>query len=133
MDKPPPRPGWTDERVEQVIGNLLRAGVILSALVVLAGGILYLAREGGRPAQEHRVFREGAVQLRHPGDVLRDAWHLHSDGLIELGLLLLIATPIVRVLFSVVAFAVQHDRTYVVITLIVLGILLYSLFSGELH
>jgi uncharacterized membrane protein len=133
MAQTPPRPGWTDERVEQVIGNLLRFGVLLSALVVLAGGVLYLAREGGRPEKEHRVFREEAVQLRHPGDVLRDAGRLQSEGLIELGLLLLIATPIVRVLFSVVAFAVQRDRTYVVITLIVLGILLYSLFSGELH
>ena len=45
--------------------------------------------------------------------------------------MLLIATPIARVLFSVVAFALQRDRTYVVVTLIVLAVLLYSLIRGR--
>jgi uncharacterized membrane protein len=128
-----PRRGWTDERVEQIIGNLLRAGVVVSALVVGLGGGLYLTHEGTRPAQEHHVFKGEPQQLRRPLDILRDAGHGNSDAIIACGLLLLIATPIARVLFSVLAFATQRDRTYVVITLIVLGVLLYSLFSGHLH
>ncbi|SRR5579885_1877775 len=125
--------GWSDERVEQIVGNLLRTGVLLSALVVVLGGILYLGREGTRPAREHPVFKGEPQQLRGPLTILREAWQGNSDAVIACGLLLLIATPIFRVLFSVIAFAGQRDRIYVVITLIVLGILLYSLFSGHLH
>jgi uncharacterized membrane protein len=56
---------------------------------------------------------------------------LHGRGLIQLGLLILIATPIARVAFSVVAFLYQRDWTYVVVTLIVLGLLVYSLLGGH--
>jgi uncharacterized membrane protein len=125
--------GWSDERVEQIVGNLLRTGVLLSALVVVLGGALYLFHEGARPAREHHVFRGEPQQLRGPLYILRDAWKGNSDAVIAGGLLLLIATPIFRVLFSVMAFAFQRDRTYVAVTLVVLGVLLYSLFSGHLH
>lgn len=40
------------------------------------------------------------------------------------------ATPVLRVLVSVVAFAVERDGLYVVLTLIVLGLLSFSLFGG---
>jgi uncharacterized membrane protein len=55
---------------------------------------------------------------------------LHSRGLIQLGLLLLIATPVARVAFSVLAFAEQRDWLYVSITLVVLAVLVYSLASS---
>ena len=51
--------------------------------------------------------------------------------MIQLGLLVLIATPIARVAFSLVAFALQRDRIYVIVTLIVLAVLLYSLTGGH--
>jgi len=54
---------------------------------------------------------------------------MHAHGIIQLGLLLLIATPVARVAFSVVAFAAERDWLYVAITLIVLAILIYSLTS----
>lgn len=127
------RSKWTDERVEQIIGNLLRAGVILSALVVAAGGCLYLVRHGNQPVQDRRVFEPEEVAFRSPIAIVRSAWSLRSGGLIQFGLLLLIATPVARVVFSVVAFALERDRLYVVITLVVLTILIYSLFSGHLH
>ncbi len=41
---------WTEHQVEQCIGNLLRGGVLIAAVVVLLGGILYLVRQGGRIA-----------------------------------------------------------------------------------
>jgi uncharacterized membrane protein len=126
-----PSTGWTDERVEQIIGNLLRAGVVLAAVVVAAGGILYLVQEGTKPAPDRHVFH--GEQPRRVVSIVEDAWHLKSDGLVELGLLLLILTPIARVLFSIVAFALEHDWAYVIITLLVLLILLYSLFSGHIH
>ena len=49
-----------------------------------------------------------------------------------MGLLLLVATPVMRVIFSAAAFAFQGDRTYVIITLIVLAVLSYSLLGGAL-
>jgi uncharacterized membrane protein len=127
-----PRPGWTDERVEQVIGNLLRAGVIAAALVVFGGGVRFLMHEGTAPVPDRSTFREGPDYLRKPLEIIRHAWHGDDRAIIQLGLLLLIATPVARVLFSVFAFALEQDRTYVLVTLVVLAILLYSLFSGHL-
>jgi len=47
---------WTDQRVEIIIGNLLRTGVMLSAAVVVAGALIYLARHAFEPAN-YRVFQ----------------------------------------------------------------------------
>jgi uncharacterized membrane protein len=56
-----------------------------------------------------------------------DAIDMRSRGLVQLGLLLLVATPVARVVLSVFAFARQRNPTYVVLTLIVLAVLIYSL------
>src|SRR5262245_8876865 len=122
--------GWSDERVESILGNLLRAGVILSALVVLAGGTIYLARHGDEPT-DHRVFHGEPAEFRTVRGIVSAALALSGRGVIQLGLLLLIATPVTRVLFSVVAFARQRDYAYVVITLVVLAVLAYGLVWGE--
>ena len=117
---------WDDVRLEQIIGNLLRAGVALAAVVVLAGGIAFLIHNGhARP--DYHSFHGEPVDLRSVGAIVRDAATLNSLGIIQFGLLLLILTPIARVVFSVFAFAMEGDRMYVVITLIVLAVLLYSL------
>ncbi len=117
---------WTDEKVEVIISTLLRAGVILASAVVLIGGIIFLARHG-RELPDYRSFRGQPEELRHVLKIYDYALTLHGRGLIQIGLLLLVATPVVRVMFSVFAFARQRDRTYIVITLIVLSVLLYSL------
>jgi len=128
--------GLSDERMDQIIGDLLRIGVIVSALVVLAGGIVYLARHGGEQGalESLRKWDKQAEpeELRSPGGILPKCGELRGRGLIMLGLLILIATPVARVLFSTAAFALQRDYLYVVFTLIVLAVLLYSLFSGYL-
>ena len=120
------RPGWTDRRVDEIIGNLLRDGVILAAAVVLLGGVLYLAQHAST-VPDYRVFRGEPASLRGVPGIVGDARALDGRGLIQLGLLVLLATPVARVAFSVLAFALQRDRTYVVVTLIVLAVLLYSL------
>ncbi|HEX7523975.1 MAG TPA: DUF1634 domain-containing protein [Candidatus Deferrimicrobium sp.] len=117
---------WTDERVEGVIGILLRWGVILAAAVVLSGGAMYLVRNGST-ISDYRVFRGEPSDLRDVSGIVAAAVSWRSRGLIQFGLLLLIAVPVARVAFSVVAFALQRDRTYVVVTLIVLAVLLYGL------
>jgi uncharacterized membrane protein len=118
--------GWTDQRVDAIIGNLLRVGVILSAAVVLSGGVLYLAQHGST-VPDYRVFRGEPAYLRGVSGIVSDTRALDGRGLIQLGLLVLLATPIARVAFSVVAFALERDRTYVAVTLTVLAVLFYSL------
>jgi uncharacterized membrane protein len=122
---------WQDKRVDEIIGTLLRTGVILAAAVVLIGGIFYLARYGSLPAH-YAVFQGEPGELSHVSAILRDAFARHPRGIIQFGLLLLIATPVARVIFSVFAFAWERDWTYVVITLIVLALLLCSLRAWHL-
>jgi uncharacterized membrane protein len=121
----------SDQRVEEIIGNLLRAGVIISASVVLLGGIIYLVRHG-EETPEYRVFVGAPADLRGVSGIVADALTFSGRGIIQLGLLLLVATPVARVIFSVVAFELQGDWTYVVITLIVLAVLGLSLFGGAM-
>jgi uncharacterized membrane protein len=126
-----PQRRWTDQQVEEAVGNLLRGGVILAALVVLVGGCMYLLRHG-TAAPNYWVFHGEPADLRSVSGIIQDAIALQGRGVIQLGLLLLTATPIARVLFAMVAFALQHDRTYVLVTLLVLTVLLYSLTGGAL-
>ncbi len=122
---------WPDERVEQWVGNLLRGGVILSAAVVLMGGLLYLLHYGATVPND-RVYHNEPADLRSVPGILRDVLLFSRRGIIQLGFLLLIATPVTRVAFSCLAFAAQRDGKYVLITLIVLAGLLYSLLGGLL-
>ncbi|HEV2730430.1 MAG TPA: DUF1634 domain-containing protein [Terriglobales bacterium] len=117
---------WTDRRVETIVGNLLRVGVMLSAVTILAGGVVFLVRHGTEPAN-YRIFRGEPSDLRHVRGIIRTAFALRGRGIIQLGLLLLIATPIARVAFSLFGFVEERDRMYVAFTAIVLIILLYSL------
>ncbi len=120
-----------DKRVDEIIGTLLRTGVILAAAVVFTGGVFYLALDRSSPAQ-YAVFRGEPGALSHVSAILGDAFARDPRGIIQLGILLLIATPVARVIFTVFAFAYQRDWTYVAITLIVLALLLYSLGAWHL-
>jgi uncharacterized membrane protein len=112
--------------VEIVLGRLLQVGVLVSAAVVFGGGVRYLVRYGaGHP--DYRTFAGEPNELRHVTGILRAAADLRGRGLIQLGLLLLIATPVARVAFSLLAFIHQRDRTYVLITGFVLLLLAASL------
>ena len=126
--QPPQRP-WDDHRIEIILGNLLRTGVLLSAAVVLSGACVYLSRHGHERV-DYRVFRGEPSDFRTIPGVIQSVIHGHGRGLIQLGLLLLIATPIARVAFSIVGFTLERDRMYVAFTLIVLAILLYSLLGS---
>jgi len=122
---------WLDRRIEIVLAQLLRAGVLSAALVVIAGAVLYLGAHP-RAHVDYRTFHAEPEQLRGVHGVLDAALQGQAMGIMQLGLLLLIATPIARVVFSVVAVALEKNRMYVVFTLIVLSVLLYSLFGSFL-
>jgi uncharacterized membrane protein len=117
---------WTDQKVENVIGTLLRVGVLTSAFVVFFGGTIYLARHG-RSTVDYRIFQGEPADYRQISGIVHEALHLSGRGIIQLGLLLLIATPIARVIFALFGFAAEKDRMYACFTAIVLVILLYSL------
>ena len=117
---------WSDERVDALLGTLLRVGVLVSAAIVALGGAIYLVKYGAStPA--YGEFRGEPADLRSVGGIARAALELRGRGLIQLGLLVLIATPVARVAFSLFAFARQRDRTYVVVTGFVLVLLVLSL------
>lgn len=121
------RARWPDERVEAAISVLLRTGVITAAGVVLLGGVIYLVRHGADVPQ-YQQFQSEPPQYRTLKGILTDAYTFRGRTIIQLGLLLLILTPVARVVFSVFAFLLQRDRFYVIVTLIVLAVLLANLF-----
>jgi len=123
-----PQP-WNDQQMDRIIGMILRVGVLISALVVLTGGVFYL-RHYGFNVPEYGIFQGEPADLRNISGILQDALAFRARGIIQFGLLLLIATPVVRVSFSILGFALQRDKAYVMVTLIVLGLLLYSLIGG---
>jgi uncharacterized membrane protein len=115
-----------DQRLENIIGQLLRAGVLLAAAVVLAGGGLYLAQHHARHVH-YKTFAPGTENLRTLPGIVKLAAALDSQGLIQLGLVLLIATPVARVVMAIVGFQLERDYMYVIVSSIVLAVLLYSL------
>jgi uncharacterized membrane protein len=119
-----------DEQVELVIGRLLQWGVLAAAIVVVIGGILLLAQYGHLPAT-FRQFNSEDSALRSVGGIIRAALTGDSRAIVQLGLVLLIATPAARVALTLGAFIIQRDRLYIVTTSIVLALLLYGLFWGR--
>ena len=102
-----------------------------AATITSIGGAIYLAHSGQSPAH-YRVFHGEPSDLRQVKGVLSDAFSGDGPGIMQLGLLILIATPVARVAFSLAAFAVQRDRLYVFVTLAVLGVLTFSMARGQL-
>ena len=120
---------WTDQETEEIVGGLLRTGVLLSASIVALGAIHYLFRHGLQPA-DYRYFHGEPKNLVSLRGILHYAFEGRGRGIIQFGLLLLIATPVARVAFSIFAFARERDWMYVSFTCIVLAVLCYSLFGS---
>lgn len=116
-----------DQQLEQIVSALLRTGVLLAGAVVIVGGALFLLRHG----HEHVAYGKfaGALEIyRRPSLIFDGVLEGRARSVIQLGLLLLIATPVARVVLCLVGFAMERDRTYVVISSIVLAVLLLGLF-----
>lgn len=113
-------------RAELVISNVLRGGVLLSAAIIAAGVILFYVRsaQAAGGLRDHPFPHTLAAVFS--GIALGD-----PIAIIALGLLLLLATPVVRVAVSIFAFALERDWRYVAITTLVLGILIASFLLGK--
>jgi uncharacterized membrane protein len=116
-----------DLKMEIAISRMLRAGVSLAAGVVFVGGFLYLLQAHGA-APDYRHFHGMVSPARRIAPVLDGIRNRDSRSIIRLGILLLIATPIMRVAYCVYSFAAQKDKLYVAVSSIVLSVLLYSFF-----
>ena len=121
---------WSERGIEQLIGRLLQFGVLVAAAVVAVGGTALLVQHGSAPA-DFRTFRGTSEPLRDIGSIVRGVMQLDSRAIVQLGLVLLIATPVARVALTFVAFLFRRDRLYATLTLLVLALLLYGLVWGR--
>ncbi|MGJ5674534.1 MAG: DUF1634 domain-containing protein [Nostochopsis sp.] len=111
--------------LEKLLSNLLKYGVVFASTVVLFGGILYLIRHGSEPVNYH-IFHSEPLEFRSIVGIITTILSGSHRGIIQLGLLLLVATPILRVVVSVLFFVKQRNWIYVTITTLVLTALVYS-------
>lgn len=126
---------WAERDMELILGRLLRYGVILSCGITLIGGVLYLIQHGSQmpdysPTPDDQPFAGTAMYLRELSAILPRILTLDGAAIIQLGVCVLIATPILRVAVSVIAFLIEKDYLYVVITLIVLAIIIANMILG---
>lgn len=126
---------WDNRDVELYIGKLLRYGVMLSCGITLIGGVFYLFQHHGHPVDysptpDDMPFRGVDFYLRELSTILPRVLQLDGAAIVQLGVCVLIATPIVRVAFSAIAFLIEKDYLYVAITLIVLAIIIANMLLG---
>ncbi|MBE9003112.1 DUF1634 domain-containing protein [Nostoc sp. LEGE 12447] len=121
----------SEQKFYNFVGNLLKFGVLIASFIVLFGGIIYLIHHGCEPAR-YQFFRGEPSYLRSPNGVLKTMFLGSDRAIIQLGILLLIATPIIRVIISFFAFLTLRIWSFVLITLLVLTSLIYSLVGGYL-
>ena len=113
----------TDKDLEVIMGNLLRYGVLLSAVIVLTGAIIYLTQHG-TSTPRYSSFSGEPKRLIQFKSIWQTALQGRGRSIIQLGLLFLIATPIARIVFSIIGFLLEKDIFYTIITLIVLTVVL---------
>lgn len=121
-------------QMELLISLLLRAGVALSLSLVLGGIILSFVHNPhylSSPSELARLIGPEADFPHTVPAVVRGMLHLQGRAFVAAGLLVLIATPVMRVAVSVVAFVHQRDRSYAIITSVVLALLLFSFLVGK--
>ena len=121
----PDEPPHATFSMNNTIGWILQGGVVISSAVIGVGIVLWMLGIHRQSGQQLLVFPHTL------GEVGSGLLSLHPQAIITLGLLLLLATPVVRVFASIFAFALEHDRRYVVITSVVLTILLVSFLLGK--
>ncbi|HEX7829559.1 MAG TPA: DUF1634 domain-containing protein [Thermoanaerobaculia bacterium] len=128
-DEPQHEPLWVDV----AISNLLRAGVIISMAVVVIGLVFTFVHHPQYVRSTSDLGRLTDADVLYPHrlrDVADQIGHGRGQAIVMLGLLMLIATPVARVAFSIVAFALERDRLYVTITSVVLALLIVSFLVG---
>lgn len=118
---------YVTRRMEQLIGVVLLVGVLASAATVLLGGGVFLWHHGSDPVH-YRIFRGEPSDLCTLSGIWADVKSGSGRGIIQIGLILLVAVQLIRVALAGVLFLLSRDKPFVFITAIVLGLLMYALF-----
>jgi uncharacterized membrane protein len=121
-------------KIELVISTILRVGVTLSLLVIVTGTVISFVRHPGyvdSPKALLALTRPGQAMPRTLGEIFAGVAEGRGQAIVMAGLLLLLATPVIRVAVAILAFLAQKDRRFAVITTVVLCLLLLSFFLGR--
>ncbi|MFA6084970.1 DUF1634 domain-containing protein [Mucilaginibacter sp.] len=121
---------FKDKDMQVVIGWVLRAGVFLSMTVVILGGVIYLYRHGQTIAN-YNEFKGIPNFVSSFKGIIDGILNFRGRAIIQAGIILLIATPVIRVIFSAIGFILEKDHLYTGITFIVLLIIFISALSGH--
>lgn len=116
--------------LQQFIGTALRWGVSLACVVAVIGGVFYLIAHGAEPIPDYGTFHHESASYTTLTGIWEGVMALQAKELIQLGVLLLILTPVVRVALSLVTFSLERDWLYVGITAIVFLIIIGNAFSS---
>ncbi|TCD04040.1 DUF1634 domain-containing protein [Pedobacter psychroterrae] len=123
---------FADKDIQVILGTLLRVGVIVSMTVIFVGGLLYLLHHEEQLVDYH-VFNSLQQEYSSISSILLGLSRFNAKAIIQFGILLLIFTPVARVVFSVFSFIIERDYLYVIIGLLVFGIILFSLSNRLVH
>ena len=121
---------FQDKDLQALVGNLLRIGVLVAMTIVIAGTFLFLYQHG-REAAAYEVFDKKDV-FSFP-QFWQQLKHGESTAIVNLGVMVLIATPVARVIFTLIGFWLEKDRLYTAIAFLVLCIIIFSMFSGAVE
>lgn len=121
-----------DKEVQMILGTLLRIGVLLSSLIIFLGGILYLTVHSNELVSFTK-FKPVPSKFSGIETIFEELLTFDGLAIIQFGVLLLIFTPIARVLFSIFSFLIEKDYMYVAIGTIVLGVIITSLYLKVAH
>ncbi len=121
-----------DRDIQVILGTLLRAGVIISMSIVLFGGIIFLIHHNGS-ITDYNVFKPELAKFSSIAAIFKGVLTFQGDAIVQFGVLMLIFTPIARIIFAIFAFLMERDYLYVLIGLIILSIITISLNSGLAH
>ncbi len=116
-----------EDRLRLLLAAIMLWGVALAAVVMIAGGAIFLAHHAGQPTGDHKFTGEPA-DLRHPVAIIKAALHGNDDCLIQVGVLLLLFNPLVRVALAAWGYAASRDWLYAGIGALVLAVLVLSYF-----
>lgn len=121
-----------DKDIQVILGTLLRAGVIISMTIVLFGGVIFLIHNKG-VITDYKVFKPELAKFSSIGAIFKGLLTFHGDAIVQFGILMLIFTPVARIVFAVFSFLIERDYLYVIIGIIILAIITISLNGGLAH
>ncbi|RZK87166.1 MAG: DUF1634 domain-containing protein [Pedobacter sp.] len=121
-----------DKDIQVILGTLLRAGVIISMSIVLIGGAIFLIHNKGG-ITDYKVFKPELAKFSSIAEIFKGVLTFHGDAIVQFGILMLIFTPIARIVFAIFSFLIERDYLYVLIGFIILTIITISLNGGLAH